>query len=79
MHQEIVTLRQIFKTALRHGWVDHLPDFSAPYRASPKISHLSMVLTGKIQGSFMRQRGNVSRTPSSPVFVGKRNNFTIMF
>jgi hypothetical protein len=24
------------KTALRHGW---LPDFSAPYRPSPKISH----------------------------------------
>jgi integrase len=39
MHQEIVTLRQIFKTALRHGWVDHLPDLSAPYRASAKISH----------------------------------------
>src|SRR5579863_8282299 len=39
MHQEIVTLRQIFKTALRHGWVDHLPDFSTPYRASAKISH----------------------------------------
>jgi integrase len=39
MHQEIVTLRQIFKTALRHGWIDHLPDLSEPYRASPKISH----------------------------------------
>jgi len=39
MHQEIVTLRQIFKTALRHGWMDHLPDLSAPYRASAKISH----------------------------------------
>jgi integrase len=39
MHQEIVTLRQIFKTALRHGWIDHLPDLSAPYRTSPKISH----------------------------------------
>src|ERR1700743_660002 len=39
MHQEIVTLRQIFKTALRHGWMQHLPDMSAPYRASAKISH----------------------------------------
>jgi len=39
MHQEIVTLRQIFKTALRHGWIEHLPDMSAPYRASAKISH----------------------------------------
>ena len=39
MHQEIVTLRQIFKTALRHEWIEHLPDMSAPYRASAKISH----------------------------------------
>lgn len=39
MHQEIVTLRQIFKTALRQGWIDHLPDLSAPYCASAKISH----------------------------------------
>ncbi|WP_263358576.1 tyrosine-type recombinase/integrase [Acidicapsa ligni] len=39
MHQEIVTLRQIFKTALRHGWIEHLPDMSAPYRASAKVSH----------------------------------------
>jgi hypothetical protein len=39
MHQEIVTLRQVLKTALRHGWLDRLPDFSEPYRSSPKISH----------------------------------------
>ena len=39
MHQEMVTLRQILKTAIRHGWMDHLPDLSAPYRSSPKISH----------------------------------------
>ena len=39
MHQEIVTLRQTLKTAIRHGWLDHLPDLSEPYRASPKISH----------------------------------------
>ena len=39
MHQEIVTLRQIFETVLRHEWIDHLPDMSAPYRASAKISH----------------------------------------
>ncbi len=36
MHQEIVTLRQTLKTALRHGWLDRLPDLSEPYRSSPK-------------------------------------------
>ena len=39
MHQEIVTLRQTLKTAIRHGWLDRLPDLSEPYRSSPKISH----------------------------------------
>jgi integrase len=39
MHREIVTLGQTMKTALRHGCLDRLPDFSEPYRSSPKISH----------------------------------------
>jgi len=39
MHQEIVTLRQVLKTAHRHGWIDHVPDLSPPYRTSGKISH----------------------------------------
>jgi integrase len=39
IHQEIVALRQTLKTAMRHGWLDRLPDLSEPYRSSPKISH----------------------------------------
>ncbi len=39
LHQEIVALRQVLKTALRHGWIDHLPDMSAPYRSSGKVGH----------------------------------------
>jgi integrase len=39
MHQEMVALRQTLKTAVRQGWLDHLPDLSEPYRSSPKISH----------------------------------------
>lgn len=39
MHQEIVALRQVLKTAIRHGWIQHLPDLSEPYRGSSKISH----------------------------------------
>jgi hypothetical protein len=38
-HQEIVTLCQTLKTALRHGWLDRLPDFSEPYRLSSKVSY----------------------------------------
>jgi hypothetical protein len=39
IHQEMVTLRQTLKTAVRHGWLERLPDLSEPYRSSPKISH----------------------------------------
>lgn len=39
LHQEIVCLRQVLKTANRHRWIDYLPDLSAPYKSSGKISH----------------------------------------
>ena len=39
LHDEIVTLRQVLKTALRHGWLSHLPDLSAPYNTQSKITH----------------------------------------
>jgi integrase len=39
LHQEIVCLRQVLKCANRHGWLPYLPDLSAPFRASGKVSH----------------------------------------
>ena len=39
LHQEIVILRHVLKTANRHGWLPYLPDLAAPYKASGKISH----------------------------------------
>ncbi len=39
MHQEIVCLRQILKTAHRHGWIQHVPDLSPPYKTSGKVVH----------------------------------------
>jgi len=39
IHHEIVTLRQVLKTAIRHGWIQGLPDLSAPYRKSGKVEH----------------------------------------
>jgi integrase len=39
LHQEIVTLRQVLKTATRHGWLQHLPYLAEPYKMSGKIAH----------------------------------------
>jgi len=38
IHQEIVALRQTLKCAVRHGWLDRLPDLSTPYGTSKKIT-----------------------------------------
>lgn len=39
LHNEIVTLRQVLKTAIRHGWMSSLPDLSPPYKTQGKIVH----------------------------------------
>lgn len=39
LQQEIVAFRHVLKTANRRGWLDHLPDTSAPYKMSGKIRH----------------------------------------
>ena len=41
MHQEIVALRQVLKTAIRHGWLEYLPDLSLPYRTAGKLERRS--------------------------------------
>jgi integrase len=39
LHHELVTLRQVLKTAVRHGWLTGLPDLTPPYRTNGKVSH----------------------------------------
>ncbi|MGY4303838.1 integrase [Bradyrhizobium sp. USDA 4369] len=39
IHDEVVTIRQVLKTAIRHEWLAHLPDFSPPYKSQGKVVH----------------------------------------
>ena len=39
IHNEIVTLNMVLKTAKRHGWLEHLPNLSDPYRRQTKVQH----------------------------------------
>jgi integrase len=39
IHDEIVTLRQVLKAAIRHAWLKHLPDLSPPYKTQGKVTH----------------------------------------
>jgi len=39
IEHEMIALRQILKTAVRHRWLEYVPDFSPPFKASRKVSH----------------------------------------
>ncbi|MCG8433106.1 MAG: N-terminal phage integrase SAM-like domain-containing protein [Gammaproteobacteria bacterium] len=60
MHHEIVTLRQVMKTAVRHGWLDHVPDFSTPYRPSSKVSHRAWFSQDEYRTLYQATRHHVS-------------------
>ncbi len=39
IHDEIVAIRQVLKTAARHGWLKHVPNLTPPYKSQGKITH----------------------------------------
>lgn len=65
MHQEIVVLRQTLKAAVRHRWLDRLPDLSEPYRASGKISHRAWFSPEEYKQLYeaTRQRARAPKNP----------------
>ena len=59
LHQEIVTLRQVLKTAVRHGWSTHLPDMSAPYKSGNKVSHRAWFSPDEYKRLYQATRARV--------------------
>lgn len=56
IHQEIVTLRQVLKTAQRHQWIQHVPDLSPPYKASGKVGHRAWFSPAEYRQLYMATR-----------------------
>lgn len=65
IHHEIVTLRQVLKTANRHGWLDYVPDLSAPYKTSGKIVHRGWFSPEEYKTLYEATRAR-SKTPPNP-------------
>ncbi|HEY6184472.1 MAG TPA: site-specific integrase [Terriglobales bacterium] len=65
LHQEIVTLRHVLKTANRHGWLPYLPDLSPPFRASGKISHRAWFSPEEYKRLYQATRER-AKNPKSP-------------
>jgi integrase len=63
IHQEIVCLRQVLKTANRMGWLPYLPNLSAPFRASGKISHRAWFSPAEYKKLYEATRRRVQNPP----------------
>lgn len=62
LHDEIVTLRLVLKTAVRHDWLSHLPDLSMPYRASGKVTHRAWFSHDEYRKLYSATRKNAKET-----------------
>lgn len=62
IHQEIVALRLILKTAIRHGWMDRLPDLSTPYGVSKKISRRAWFAPDEYKKLYEATRRRIEET-----------------
>src|SRR5262245_57651122 len=64
LHQEIVVLRHVLKTANRQGWLPLLPDLSAPYKASGKISHRAWFSPDEYKQLYQATRARAKSPPN---------------
>jgi len=53
-----VTLRLVLKAAVRHDWLAHLPDLSAPYRTSGKVAHRAWFSPDEYRALYTATREN---------------------
>lgn len=64
IHQEIVTLRQVLKTAMRHGWLSHLPDLSLPYKTAGKITRRAWFSPDEYKKLYEATRRRIQNPPN---------------
>lgn len=64
IHNEIVTLRQVLKTAIRHGWLTGLPELSPPYKTQGKIVHRPWFSPAEYKQLYEATRAHIKETQS---------------
>jgi integrase len=60
LHNEVVTLSMVLKTAYRHGWIEHVPDLSDPYRRQTKVEHRPWFTPNEYKLLYQATRSNAA-------------------
>ncbi|MGB1076876.1 MAG: tyrosine-type recombinase/integrase [Bdellovibrionales bacterium] len=64
IHNEIVTLSLVLKTALRHNFIIQVPDLSDPYRRHTKVSHRPWFTPKEYKQLYQATRKNAANPKS---------------
>jgi integrase len=67
LHDEVGTLRQVLKTAIRHKWLSHLADLSPPYKTQGKVMHRPWFSPAEYKQLYEATRLN-AKEPKNPHF-----------
>lgn len=67
LNDEVVTLNLVLKAAVRHEWLGHLPDVSAPYKLETKVSHRPWFSPDEYKRLYEASREN-ARNPGQDQF-----------
>lgn len=70
LHHETVTLRLVLKTAIRHKWMQHLPDLSQPYKSSNKVARRSWFSPDEYKALYTATRENAKKA------IGSQSEFS---
>ncbi|MEQ8311076.1 MAG: hypothetical protein RIE24_05470 [Silicimonas sp.] len=71
LHHEAVTLRLVLKTAVRHGWLQFVPDISMPYKTSGKVVHRAWFSPAEYKQLYTATRENVRQARSKQTKDGE--------
>lgn len=74
LHDEVGTLRQVLKTAIRHKWLSHLPDLSPPYKTQGKVVHRPWFSPAEYKQLYEATRQN-AKEPKNPHFRWEAEQF----
>ena len=67
LHDEFVTLNLVLKSAARRGWLEHVPDLSAPYNLQTKVVHRPWFSPEEYKLLYETSREN-ARNPGQPQY-----------
>lgn len=68
IHNEVVTLSMVLKTAQRHGWLETLPDLTDPYRRQSKVEHRPWFTPNEYKQLYKATRRN-AENPKNPRYT----------